>query len=147
MASVLFQNAVKLMLEGDLDLEVATLKGRLLMTNTTADTNPDADSCADLTLDECDATGYAQQTLTTPAVTADDTDNEAVFASDNAVFSGLGGDATRDYQGMLVVKNVDGGNGDIPIFFIDFTADVTKFATQVTVPCPAEGWLNIGQPA
>ncbi len=147
MASVLFQNALLKTFEGDLDWETDNLDARLLMTNTTADTNPDADTCADLTLDESDATGYSIEDITTPAVSADDTDDEMVWTSDNFVWSGLSGDATRDYQGALVVKYVDGGNGDIPMLFVDFSSDITSAATQVTAPAPGEGFLNIGQPA
>jgi len=147
MASVVFQNALLKTFEGDLDWETANLDALLLMTNTTADTNPDADTCADLTLDEADATGYNHEDITSPAVSADDADNEMVWTSDNWVWSGLSGDATRDYQGALVVQYVDGGNGDIPMLFVDFDSDVTSAATQVTAPAPAEGFLNIGQPA
>jgi len=147
MASVIYQNALMKTFEGDIDWEGADLDACLLMTNTTADTNPDAATCAALTLDECDATGYTREDITTPAVSADDTDDEMVWTSDNWVWSGLSGDATRDYQGALVVKYVDGSTGDIPLLFVDFSADVTSAATQVTAPAPAEGFLNIGQPA
>lgn len=150
MASVLFQNALMATFENTIDWETDNLDALLLMTNTTADTNPDADTCADLTLDESDATDYAHEDVTNPAVSADDVDDEMVFTSDNWVWgdgTALGGDATRDYQGALLVKFVDGGNGDIPLLFVDFTADVTSAATQVTAPAPAEGFLNIGQPA
>jgi hypothetical protein len=147
MASVVFQNGLMATFENTIDWETDNLDALLLMTNTTADTNPDADTCSDLTLDEADATGYAHEDVTTPAVSADDTDNEMVWTSDNWVWSGLSGDASRDYQGALLVKYVDGGNGDIPLLFVDFTADITSAATQVTAPAPAEGFLNIGQPA
>jgi len=147
MASVVYQNALMLTFENTIDWETDNLDALLLMTSTTADTNPDAATCADLTLDESDATGYAHEDITTPDVSADDVDNEMVWTSDNWVWSGLSGDATRDYQGALVVKYVDGGNGDIPLLFVDFTADVTSAATQVTATAPAEGYLNIGQPA
>lgn len=147
MASVVYQNALMATFENTIDWETDNLDALLLMTNTTADTNPDADTCADLTLDESDATGYAHEDITNPAVTADDADDEMVWDADDFVWSGLSGDATRDYQGALVVKYVDGSTGDIPLFFIDFTSDVTSAATQVTAPGPAEGFLNIGQPA
>jgi hypothetical protein len=147
MPSVLFQNAMALIANGDLDLGAANLDARLLMTNTTADTEPDATTVGGITtLDECDATGYAIEDVTSPAATAVDASDLMKFASDNWVWSGLGGDATRDYQGALLVQYVDGSTGDIPILFVDFTADVTKAATQVTAPCPASGWLTIGQP-
>jgi len=148
MASVLYQNALAATFENTIDWETDNLDARLLMTNTTADTEPDATTVAGITtLDEANATSYAKEDVTTPAVSADDTDNEMVWTSDNWVWSGLGGDATRDYQGALLVKYVDGSTGDIPLLFVDFTADVTKAATQVTAPAPAEGFLNIGQPA
>src|SRR5574343_413490 len=147
MASVVFQNGLMKTFEGDVDWETGNLDALLLMTNTTADTNPDADTCADLTLDECDATGYAHEDITSPAVSADDTDNEMVWTSDNWVWSGLSGDGTGDYQGALVVLYVDGGDADIPLLFVDFSSDITSAATQVTAPAPAEGFLNIGQPA
>jgi hypothetical protein len=150
MASVLFQNGLVKTFEGDCDWETGNLDALLLMNNTDADTNPDADTCADLTLDECDATDYAREDVTNPAVSADDTDDEMVFTSDNWVWgdgTALGGDATRDYQGALLVLYVDGSTGDIPLLFSDFSADVTSAATQVTATAPAEGYLNIGQPA
>lgn len=147
MASVVFQNALLLTFGGSMDWDTDNFDARLLMTNTTADTNPDADTCAALTLDECDATGYSIEDITTPAISADDTNDELQWDSDDWVWSGLSGDGTRDYQGALVVKYVDGANADIPLFFVDFTADVVKEATQVTAPGPAEGFLNIGQPA
>jgi len=148
MASVLYQNGLVGTFENTIDWETDNLDALLLMTNTTADTEPDAATVDGITtLDEGDATGYAHEDITTPAVSADDTDNEMVWSSDNWVWSGLSGDATRDYQGALVVKYVDGGTGDIPLLFVDYTSDVTALATQVTAPAPAEGFLNIGQPA
>jgi hypothetical protein len=132
---------------GGLDWDTYNLDARLLMTNTTADTTPEADTCADITMDECDATGYTIEDVTTPAISVDDVDDEFVFTSDNWVWSGLSGDATRDYQGAILVLYVDGVNADIPLLFVDFSADVPLAATQVTAPAPAEGFLNIGQPA
>lgn len=146
--SVLYQNAMVRIFENTLDMETDNLDALLLMNTTEADTDHDASTVADLSpLGESDATGYASEDVTNPAVTADDTDNEMVWTSDNWVWSGLGGDASNDYQGGLLVAYVDGGTGDYPILFVDFTADVTSAATQVTAPAPAEGFLNIGQPA
>lgn len=148
MASVLYQNGMMATFKNTIDWETDNLDARLLMTNTTADTEHDETTVAGFTtLDESDATGYSIEDVTNPAVTADDTDNEMVWDSDDWVWSGLSGDATRDYQGALLVKWVDGGTGDIPLLFVDFTSDVTSAATQVTAPSPAEGFLNIGQPA
>ena len=148
MASNIFQIALVGTFENTIDWETDNLDALLLMTNTTADTDIDADTVDGITtLDESDATDYAHEDITTPAVSVDDTDDEMVWTSDNWVWSGLGGDATRDYQGALIVKYVDGGTGDIPLFFSDFASDITSAATQVTATAPAEGYLNIGQPA
>jgi hypothetical protein len=151
MASVLYQNGLVGTFENTIDWETDNLDALLLMTNTTADTQPDATTVAGITtLDESDATDYAHEDVTNPAVSADDGDDEMVWTSDNWVWgdgTALGGDATRDYQGALLVKYVDGSTGDIPLLFVDFSADVTSAATQVTAPAPAEGFLNIGQPA
>jgi hypothetical protein len=148
MASVLFQNALTKTFQGDLDWETANLDALLLMNTTTADTQPEADTVAGITtLAESDASGYAHEDVTNPACSADDVDNEFVWTSDNWVWSGLGGDASAPYQGSLLVQFVDGSTGDIPMMFVDFSADVTNAATQVTAPAPTEGFLNIGQPA
>lgn len=150
MASVLYQNAVMATFENTIDWETDNLDALLLMNNTTCDTQPDETTVLGFTtLDESDATDYAHEDVTNPAASADDTDNEMVWTSDNWVWgsgTALGGDATRDYQGALLVKYVDGGTADIPLLFVDFTSDVTSAATQVTAPAPAEGFLNIGQP-
>ncbi len=148
MASVLYQNGMVGTFENTIDWETDNLDARLLMNTTTADTEHDVVTVLGLTLlDECDATGYATEDVTNPAVTADDTDNEMVWDSDDWVWSGLSGDGTRDYQGALLVKWVDGGAGDIPLLFVDFDADIPSAATQVTAPAAAEGFLNVGQPA
>ena len=71
---------------------------------------------------------------------------DAQFAAANLVFSGLGGDATRDAQGVLLYVYVDGTKAnDKAIAFIDFTSDITKYATQITVPWDAQGILQFAQ--
>jgi len=124
------------------------IRARLLMTNTTADTEKDAIvNIADLTtVDVCDATGYADVALANEAVAADDPNDRAEFDADNISFTGLGGDATRDVQGCLIYEYVDGTDAnDIVLFFIDFTADIPSSATQIDVPFDAEGILQAAQ--
>lgn len=130
-------------------LKTATdLRARLCMTNTTCDTENDGKAkLADFTtIDPADATGYADVALTTEAVATDDPNDRAEFSADNVVFSGLSGDATRDYQGVLIYQYVDGTNAnDVAVCFIDFTADVPKAATQVTVSWDAQGIFQFAQ--
>jgi hypothetical protein len=146
MASAIPNSAKANLVNGTIDLNTHDIRARLCMTNTTCDTEVDA--IADLadytTIDPCDATGYVDVQLGTEAVNVDDTNNRAEFDADNTVFSGLGGDASRDIQGVLIYKYVDGTNAnDLPIAFIDFTADIPSTATQIDIPWDAEGILQI----
>jgi hypothetical protein len=119
------------------------------MTNTTCDTEVDAitDLADYTTIDVGDATGYADVALDTETVTANDTDNRGDFdTATDIVFTGLSGNATRDYQGVLLYKYVDGTNAnDLPLCFIDFTADIAKTATQVTVPSSSTNLIQVTQ--
>ncbi len=142
-------NSAKATLISGVDLSSDDIRARLCMTNTTCDTEEDAiDNLSDYSdIDVADATGYADVSLTGETVTANDTDNRGDFdTSSDIVFSGLSGDATRDYQGVLIYKYVDGTDAnDIPLFFVDFTSDVVKEATQVTVPSSTTNLLQVTQ--
>ena len=149
MASAIPNSAKAYLINGTIDLNSHDIRARLCMTNTTCDTEVDAitDLADYTTIDVCDATGYADVALDTETVTANDGDNRADFdTAADIVFSGLSGDATRDYQGILLYKYVDGTNAnDLPLCFIDFTADVPKEATQVTVPSSTTNLLQVTQ--
>jgi len=149
MASAIPNSALANIMNGTIDLNSSDIRARLCMTTTTCDTEIDAIvNLADYTLiDVGDATGYADVALTTETVTANDTDNRGDFDTASAiVFTGLSGDATRDYQGVLLYKYVDGTDAnDIPLCFIDFTADIAKEATQVTVPSSTTNLLQLAQ--
>lgn len=148
MASAIPNSALVRLLTGDIDLDADDIRARLCMTNTTCDTEIDAiNDLADYsTIDPADATGYADVALASEAVAADDTNDRAEFDAVDASFTGLGGDATRDYQGVLLYKYVDGTNAnDIPLAFIDFASDITSAATQVDIPWDAEGILQLAQ--
>ena len=125
------------------------VRARLVMTNTTCDTEVDAiNDLADYTLiDIADSTGYADVALDTETITVNDTDNRADFdTATNIVFTGLSGDATRDYQGILLYKYVDGTNAnDLPVFYVDFSSVIVKEATQVTVPSSTTNLLQASQ--
>lgn len=148
MASVVYNEALRAIAAGEIDLNAADIRARLLMTDTTADTEKDGIvNIADLTtVDIADATGYADVDMDGLAVNKDDPNDRAEFDANDAVFSGLSGDATRDYQGVLLYVYVDGTDAnDKVIAFIDFTSDIPKEATQVTVPWDTEGILQFSQ--
>lgn len=146
MASAIPNSAKVLLMNGGLDLDTDDIRARLCMNTTTCDTEVDAiTDLADYTLiDIADSTSYADVALTAEAVAVDDANDRAEFDAANVSFTGLGGDATRDYQGVLLFKYVDGTDAnDIPVAFIDFTADIPLTATQVDIPWDAEGILQL----
>lgn len=126
----------------------ADVRAKLVMSNTTCDTEIDAINNLDdyTTIDVCDATGYADVTCTGEAIAADDANDRAEFDLNDVVFSGLSGDASRDFPGMLLFEYVDGtlANDKNPIY-IEFTAPIPKAATQVTVPWDAQGVVQFAQ--
>lgn len=126
-------------------LSATDVRAKLIMNNTTCDTETDGIvNIADYTtLDECDATGYSEITLASEAVSKDDTGDRGEYDAADLVFSGLSGDASRDYQGVLLYEYVDGTDAnDIVGVFIDFASDIPAAATQVTVPWDAEGIIQ-----
>lgn len=146
MASAIPNSAKANLINGGIDLNTDDIRVRLCMTNTTCDTEVDAiNNLSDYTtIDPCDATGYADVALTSETVTADDTNDRAEFDAADVSFTGLGGDATRDIQGALVYKYVDGTNAnDIPIAFVDFATDIPSTATQIDIPWDAQGILQL----
>lgn len=148
MASKIPNSTLANLLNGTIDLVNDDIRARLVMSNTTCDTEIDAiDNLSDYTtIDQSDATGYADVALTTQAVAADDTNDRADFNAADIVFSGLSGDATRDYQGVLIYKYVDGTDAnDIPVEFVEFTTAIVKEATQVTVPASTTDLLQSAQ--
>ncbi len=149
MASKIPNSALANILNGTIDLNTSDIRAKLLMTNTTCDTEIDAINNVDdyTTLDVCDATGYADVALTTEIVTANDADDRGDFdTASDIVFSGLSGDATRAFQGILLYKYVDGtAANDIPLAFVEFTSTIPATATQVTVPSSTTNLLQLAQ--
>lgn len=146
MASAIPNSAKVRLMNGDFDLDTDDIRARLCMTNTTCDTEVDAiNDLADYTtIDPCDATGYADVALASEAVAADDGNDRAEFDATDLSFTGLSGDATRDIQGALLYKYVDGTDAnDLPLCFVDFSADISSAATQIDVPWDAQGILQL----
>ena len=80
MASNVFNAAMVSLMDGTIDLNSDDIRVKLLMTNTTADTDKDAIANVDdiVTLDKSDATGYADVALANEAVAADDVNDRVV---------------------------------------------------------------------
>lgn len=144
MASLVYNKAKGNLMSGDIDLNTHDIRVALLMTNTTADTEPDVDFMNGFsTLDECNSTGYARVALTGEAVNIDDANDRAEFDANDASFTGLGGDASRAIQGAIVFRHVTNDTDSIPICFVDFASDIPTTATQIDIPWNAEGILQL----
>jgi hypothetical protein len=143
-ASLFFNIAKKGFLDGTIDFDTHVIKAALVMTNTTADTEAGVDTVGTITtLDESDATGYARLTLGTKTVTADDTNNRGVADAADLSFTGLSGNATRAYQGVLIYREVTNDTDNIPIAFSEFPTTVPATATQVDVTVNAAGLIHL----
>lgn len=102
------------------------------------------------TLDEPVIAGYARQTITTESAAIDDANDRVEFDDSGAVSMVFGSGDTlsapsaRDYDGVLLHRHVTDDTDSIPAIWVEFAADITSAATEVTVTWNAEG---IGQAA
>lgn len=135
-----FTPALALLVAGSLN----DLRMMLMMTNTTADTEVDAENPADLTTpDEFDGAGYAEETLTSEAVNVDLANDRAEIDADDATFAALS-NGTRQIQGWMIKQNVDGTDAnDLNKFYQDFTATINPGGSALTVTFDAQGIVQI----
>jgi hypothetical protein len=93
----------------------------LVMSNTTADTEVDAQNPADLTtIDRYNGSGYSAATLTGEAVNEDLANNRAEFTSSAWNFGSTVGAGTRQAVGIVIYVNVDGTDAnDLLAYYID----------------------------
>lgn len=142
MANFIYNEAKRALAEAELDFGSGggTFKVLLVMTNTTADTEDDANTIsAFTTLDEMDGSGYSRQTLASQAVAEDAGNNRAYFDATDATFTSLGA-GTRQVQAAIVYLHVGADSSNIPIAFFDtggfpFTAN----GGNVTIQWNASG--------
>lgn len=134
MASQVFNIAKKGLFNGAIDLDTNTIKARLVMTNTTVDTENDAKNFLSdfTTIDVCDSSGYTDKTLSTLTVTQDDTNDLAKWTADNLTWTSLA-TCTRQIQGVLIYKFVTNDAGSTPICFVQFSSNKTPDGSDFTV--------------
>lgn len=145
MASQVYNEFKRASMAGEVDLNADDIRVALVMSDTTIDTENDAIVfIADFaTLDRANAAGYADVALTGEAVNKDDTNDRAEFDANDVSFTGLGGDASRDYVGLLVHKFVTDDTDSVVIAFVEFSAPVSGTVTQLDVTFNAEGILQL----
>ncbi len=122
----------------DMDLNGDDMRLILCMTNTTADTDIDADNTSGYTLDEMDGTNYARQALANEAVNIDDANDRAEFDADDVSIATLG-NGTRQIQGLLIHEHITNDAGSFPFCWIDFSATINPGGSTLNIVFNAEG--------
>lgn len=126
----------------------ADLRAMLVMSNTTTDTETDAQTLSDFTTqDECDGVGYAQLDLLTITCAYDTATDRLVIDAANGDFDGgLGTIAasSRDVTRVLIYRYVDGTDAnDVPWASIDI-GPYTTAGGAFDVTWNATGVIYIG---
>lgn len=143
MASVIYTPAKSKLLSGDLDLNGHDIRAKLVMTNTTVDTQEDAALFSEFTtIDTFDGSGYSDKALANETVTPDTSGNLGKFDADDVTWSALPA-GTRNVQGVLIYRFVDGAGNDVPICFIEFASVKTPDGSDFVIVWNASGILNL----
>lgn len=140
MASLLNLPGMQDLLDGTKAWAVASdIRSRLLMTNTTADTeNNKATLSAYTTIDSFDGSGAASVALTGEVVNVDSGNNRIEADADDVAFGALG-NGTRQIQGILLFFFVTNDTDSVPLCFIQFSSNVNPGGATLTVSWNAEG--------
>lgn len=119
MASIVYDHALYLLEKKSIDFSADTFKIRLVMTNTTCDTERNKATMSGFTtIDAYDGANYADKTLASETVTEDNINHRGVFDAADFTWTALGV-GTRQAQGMVLYKFVTNDSDSIPIAFID----------------------------
>lgn len=115
-----YDHALQLLNTAALNPGTSDLRAILVMTNTTADTERDKATVGGFTtLDEFDGSGYSRPTLSMSASAENNSTHLSWTDAADFTFGTTVGPGTRQAQGYVIVKNVNGGANDIPIAFVD----------------------------
>ena len=145
MASVVYNEFKRASASGEIDLKGGDdIRVRLVMSNTTCDTENDAILFLAnfTTIDVCDGAGYVDKALAGEAVATDDPNDRAEFDATDVTWAALGV-GTRTTVGVLIYKFVTADADSVPIAFVEFAAAVTHDGTDFVIQWNAEGILQL----
>lgn len=119
MAIFTYDHAKHLMGQGEIDLENDDLRVLLVMTNSTAGSQPAAETLSGITtLDEHDGAGYARKALESVDWSKNVGENRSELHCDDIVWEALGA-GTRNAQALVLYKHLTDDTDSIPIAYID----------------------------
>ena len=144
MSNFIYTGAKLKIAKGDLDFDSADVRAKLVMSNTTADTDQDATSLSGIsTIDEYDGSGYSEIDLAGASVAADNTNNRAEIDYTDGNFGATVAAGTRNWVGVLFYVRVDGTSAnDYPLAWHDLTANNGN-GGQVNLNGNAEGYIQV----
>lgn len=139
MASKLNLPGMQDLLDGTANWLTSDYRCRLLMTNTTADTeNNKATLSAYTTLDSFDGSGASSVALTGEAVNVDSGNNRVEVDADDVAFGALG-NGTRQIQGCIIYDFNTNDADSVPFVFVEFSSTINPGGATVTIQWNAEG--------
>lgn len=142
MASFPYNVGAKPFIDNAIIGSALTLKVRLVMTNTTVDTENDGkDHLNDFTtMDTHDGSGYVDKSLASLATAQDDTNNRTTLDCADITWTALGA-GTRSIEGAIVYQEDSAAeSGRIPIAFYD-TTNIASNGGDVTLTINVAGFL------
>lgn len=143
MASLLNLPGMQDLLDGTSNWLTSDYRARLLMTNTTADTeNNKATLSAYTSLDSFDGSGASSIALTSEAVNVDSVNNRIEMDAADVAFGALG-NGTREIQGVIIYDFNTNDADSVPFVFIQFSSNINPGGATVTVQWDAEGIVQL----
>lgn len=147
MASFVYNIAKQKLGDGTIDWDDGNVKTALVQAGGTAEA--DRDNLAACLAgsgsgahDEVTVSGYARQTLTSPAVTVDDVNDKAVYDADDTTYTSLASGETPGAE--IAYYDVDGTDANaIPIHFTDFASDSPTDGNNFVVQYSSNGIFDL----
>lgn len=138
MASVIYNSAKRDLINGTIDLDSNTIKVALVTSSYSPDIDAH-DNYDDLTNEVANGNGYTTggETLANASVTADNTNDRAVFDAEDVTWS----TATITARGAVIYKDTGTPSTSRLIAYIDFGSDKTSTAGDFTIAWSASGIL------
>lgn len=119
MADLVYTYGLSGLMDGTIDLNTHDIRVRLVMTNTTCDTEEDTTFMDQFTtLDTMDGANYVDKVLANESVTAVTASDRGKFDADDVTWTALGV-GTRNVLAAVVYRFVTDDTDSIPIFYID----------------------------
>lgn len=143
MASLLNLPGMQDLLDGTSNWLTSDYRARLLMTNTTADTeNNKATLSAYTSLDSFDGAGASSIALTSEAVNVDSGNNRIEMDAADVAFGAVG-NGTREIQGVIIYDFNTNDADSVPFVFIQFSSNINPGGATLTVQWDAEGIVQL----